>query len=104
MYCEARAAVRSSPVLAGLSLLASYRLTSAEFMKNVRAPALVLHGDRDSVIPFELGREVYDALPGPKQFVVIHGGDHNDTRPSDGTYWTAVERFITGLHGSRLSS
>ena len=101
-FPSARAAVRSSPVLAGLSLLGSYRFPTAEFMKNVRAPALVLHGDRDSVIPFELGREVYDALPGPKQFVVIRGGDHNDAVPTDDAYWTAVEGFVTQLkHVSR---
>jgi fermentation-respiration switch protein FrsA (DUF1100 family) len=101
-FPSARAAVRSSPVLAGLSLLGSYRFPTAEFMKNVRAPALVLHGDSDGVIPFELGREVYDALPGPKQFLVIRGGDHNDGFPADAAYWPAVERFIAGLQRSRL--
>jgi fermentation-respiration switch protein FrsA (DUF1100 family) len=101
-FPSARAAVRSSPVLAGLSMFGSYRFPTTEFMKNVRAPTLVLHGDRDSVIPFELGREVYDALPGPKQFVAIRGGDHNDALPSDDAYWTAVEEFVARLkHGSR---
>ena len=96
-FASARAAVRSSPVLAGLSLLGSYRFPTTQFMKNVRAPALVLHGDRDSVIPFELGRAVYDALPGPKSFVVIRGGDHNDTVAADDGYWPAVEGFVARL-------
>lgn len=99
-FPSARTAVRSSPILAGLSLLGSYRFPTAEFMKNVRAPVLVLHGDHDSIIPFELGREVYDALPGPKHFVVIRGGDHNDTFPADAAYWPAVEGFVARLKSS----
>ena len=57
-----------------------------------------MHGNRDTVIPFALGRELFDRLTVPKQFVVIEGGDHNDAVPRDAqAYWTAVARFADGL-------
>lgn len=44
----------------------------------VRAPLLVMHGDRDEVIHFALGRELFDAAPGPKQHWTIAGAGHNN--------------------------
>jgi fermentation-respiration switch protein FrsA (DUF1100 family) len=43
----------------------------------VHAPLLVIHGDRDEVIPFALGRALYDAANQPKSFWQIRGGTHN---------------------------
>ena len=42
------------------------------------------------------GRQrLHDALPGPKRFVTIPGGDHNDAAPADpALYWSAVRDFV----------
>jgi uncharacterized protein len=97
-FPDARSALRSSPVLAFLSLFASYRFPAAEFLNAAAVPVLQLHGDRDSVIPIELGRELSARLTAPKQFVVIPGGDHNDDVARDPqAYWSAIDRFIAGL-------
>jgi uncharacterized protein len=95
-FPDARSAVRGSPALAILSLLASYRFPAADFLNRANVPVLQLHGDRDSVIPIELGRELFQKIAGPKEFVVIPGGDHNDDAPRDAEgYWSAIDRFIT---------
>jgi len=100
-FPSARAAVRSSPVLAVLSLLASYRFPAGEYLNQANAPVLMLHGDRDSVIPFALGRELFEQVTAPKEFVVIPGGDHNDAAAPDPTaYWAAIDRFIATTAGS----
>jgi uncharacterized protein len=97
-FADARSAVRGSPVLAVLSLLASYRFPAADFINQANVPVLQLHGDRDSVIPIELGRELFQKITGPKEFVVIPGGDHNDAAPRDAdAYWAAIDRFITSV-------
>jgi hypothetical protein len=94
-FADARSAVRGSPPLAVLSLLASYRFPTAEFINRANVPVLQLHGDRDSVIPFELGRDLFQKITGPKEFVVIPGGDHNDEAPRDGgAYWSAIDGFV----------
>ena len=94
-FPDARSLIRSSPPLALLGLFSTYRFPTADLLKHVDAPVLVMHGDRDRVVPFALGRELYDRIPGPKQFVTVHGGDHNDvTPPDEAAYWTAVDAFI----------
>ena len=45
---------------------------------NIRAPLLFMHGDRDDVIPYKLGRDLYAAAPEPKSFWTIAGAGHND--------------------------
>jgi len=96
-FPDARTLVRSSPVLALLALFSTYRFPTADLMRGVRAPVLVMHGDADTVIPFELGRALFDRLEGPKRFVTIRGADHNDVAPPDAAaYWSAVDGFIAG--------
>jgi uncharacterized protein len=96
-FVNARAAVRDTALVI-LSLFSSYRFPTAEFANRASRPVLVMHGTTDSVIPFALGEELFDTLEVPKQFVVIQGGDHNDTVPRDAdAYWTAVDRFISSV-------
>jgi fermentation-respiration switch protein FrsA (DUF1100 family) len=96
-FADARSAVRGSP-LALLALLASYRFPAADFLNRAKVPVLQLHGDRDSVIPFALGRELHNRLAVPKRFVVITGGDHNDAVPPDAAaYWGAIDSFAASL-------
>ena len=42
------------------------------------APLLVIHGDRDEIIPIEYGREVFDAAAEPKRFLQLEGAGHNN--------------------------
>jgi len=44
----------------------------------VTAPVLVLHGDRDTVVPFALGERLYGLIKAPKRFVGFPGAGHND--------------------------
>ena len=93
-FPDARAVIRSSPPLALLSVFSSYRFATATWLEKVQAPALVIHGDADQVIPFTLGRALFDRLSGDKTFVAIPGGDHNDAKPADErVYWGAVDAF-----------
>lgn len=61
----------------------------------LRAPLLILHGTRDEVIPFGLGRELYHKAPWPKQFVAIENAGHNDIgMAAQGRYWKAIEHWL----------
>ena len=64
----------------------------------LRRPLLVMHGDRDEVVPFDQGRRVFAAAPEPKRFFPIPGAGHNDTYLVGGeAYWTALGSFLDGL-------
>ncbi len=95
-FPDARSLLRSSsPVLAFLALFGTYRFPTAELLSQVRAPILVLHGDADRIVPYHLGRALFDRITGPRRFVTIRGGDHNDAEPMDPrVYWDAVDELI----------
>jgi len=67
-------------MFAGLpvDLFTRSRFPVVEWVAERRAPLLVLHGDRDEVIPLSFGREVFEAAAEPKQWVVLAGAGHND--------------------------
>jgi fermentation-respiration switch protein FrsA (DUF1100 family) len=44
----------------------------------LRAPLLVLHGDRDEVVPLSQARELFEAAPEPKRMHVFGGLGHSD--------------------------
>ena len=44
----------------------------------VTAPILILHGERDSVVPIRFGERLYAMIPGTKKFVRIAAGEHYD--------------------------
>jgi uncharacterized protein len=47
-------------------------------IRNVTAPVLIVHGDRDNVIPIESGEQLYALIAGPKRFLRIPGAGHED--------------------------
>lgn len=52
---------------------------------NVKMPIMIAHGDKDSVIPFSQGQQLYRLINGQKEFVTMHGSEHN-TLVRDGVY------------------
>lgn len=55
-----------------------FSFNSLQKMARIEAPVLVIHGDRDSIIPHRLGRMVHAAARDPKEMWTVPGGDHND--------------------------
>ena len=51
---------------------------SARLIRGLEAPLLVLHGDRDDVVPVSQGRALFRAAPEPKRIRVFKGLGHND--------------------------
>ena len=45
----------------------------------ITAPILVLHGDRDEIVPIAHGQTLFSLATAPKRFFTIHGATHNDT-------------------------
>ncbi len=84
------------PLLSRLVIL-RYRFAAAEALARTRSPVLILHSPDDEIMPFDLGRRLYDAAPGPKRFVTLRG-DHNGgflvSRPE---YDRALADFVASL-------
>ncbi|MDA1347904.1 MAG: alpha/beta hydrolase [Chloroflexi bacterium] len=80
------------------------RFDSLSKIGEVRSPVMVLHGDRDELIPIEVGRELYDAAGEPKRFYTIKGAAHNDTYVVGGeAYFNALAGFIDDPRGNHVT-
>jgi fermentation-respiration switch protein FrsA (DUF1100 family) len=72
-----------------IGLLLSERYDSVEKIRKVTCPILMLHGQRDTIVPYELARKLFAAAPersadgSPKQFVDLPHSDHNDVLDAD---------------------
>ena len=63
---------------------------------HLKLPKLFLHGTRDEIVPYDLGRKLFDHAGEPKSFYAIEGAGHNDTYIMGGRdYYNALNRFIT---------
>jgi len=64
-------------------------------IKKIRVPLLVLHGDRDEIVPFSHGEAIFDKAPEPKKFFAIPGANHNDTYVIGGeNYFQQIKEFV----------
>ena len=76
---SARAMARRMIPLLPVWLFIRSNFDNERRIRDLRVPLLVLHGDRDEIIPFEQGRAVFEAAAEPKEFYAIQGAGHNDT-------------------------
>lgn len=63
-------------------LLASFflkdRFQSVDHIDRIDMPLLVIHGDKDAIIPLRFGQELVDWALEPKTLAVIEGAGHNN--------------------------
>ena len=72
------------------------RYPSIEKIASVRAPLLVIAGDRDDIVPESMSRRLFDAAEGPKRYVVVPGAGHNDADLLAGPRMVdAIGRFLS---------
>ena len=62
-----------------------------------RCPVMVIHGDRDELIPLEEGISLYEAAPQAKELYVVPGAGHNDVSLAAGPeYVRRIASFLAG--------
>lgn len=82
------------PVLP-LGPLLQTRYDISEKIRRIKTPVLILHGDRDEVVPFNQGEAVFNAAQQPKEFYKIAGAGHNNTYLIGGdAYFQKLKSFI----------
>ena len=90
------------PLLSWLVLL-RFELDAARYVGHARCPVLVLHSPDDEIIPYHLGRKLYDAAPDPKRFVDLRGGHNDGFLLSQPDYERALGDFLRTLPGTGVS-
>lgn len=81
--------------------LLSTRYDLISQVERVQTPLLVIHGDRDEVVPYSQGWKVFEAAKPPKQIYTVQSAGHNNLYRIGGQgYFQTIDRFIQGLSDS----
>ena len=59
-----------------VSFLLKDRYESIKKIKNIHIPVLVMHGKKDSIVPFEMGEKIYNSANSPKFYYFTEYDDH----------------------------
>lgn len=72
-----------------------YEVDATEGLKNTKLPALILHGDKDTFVPYENAQKVYDMISAPKMMYVTKDAKHVEAAYMDSeNYWKNIEKFM----------
>lgn len=75
----------------------SSRFDSEAKIRNIKVPKLIIHSQDDEIIPFELGRKLYEASAQPKEFLKVHGGHNSNFFESAGALRERISNFVRDL-------
>lgn len=79
------------------SLVYKTAFNALEKIGSVKAPTLHLHSPADEIVPYELGRRLFDSAPGPKEFVDLQGGHNDSFLISRDLFIEKIDAFISRL-------
>ena len=77
-----------------LGWTAPFALRTTKWLNDARVPVLVMHGTRDAVIPYALGKKLYDGLDVPKEMLTSDAGHCEIPLFDAKRYYDTVIRFI----------
>ncbi len=77
---------------------------SKTVIREIEAPLLIIHGDHDEVIPFEMGRRLFELASEPKSFWTVEGASHNNIIEAAGpAYRQRLRQFYRSLNHGQTS-
>ena len=75
-------------------LLCRIQYDTRAYLKTVHSPLLIIHSTEDEIIPFEHGRQLFNAANDPKQFLQISGDHNNGFLDDRETYEQGMDAFL----------
>lgn len=77
-----------------LKLVLGDLLDTQKRLADIRVPLLVIHRPEDTVVPYDLGRELFDGYRGRYKDMVAGHGDHMDFLLNEDLYLGALKRLL----------
>jgi fermentation-respiration switch protein FrsA (DUF1100 family) len=74
--------------------LFSSRFDSVSKIKNLGCPKLIIHSADDEIVPFYLGKRLFDAAKAPKEFLKLRGGHNTAFLDSETAYREGIQSFL----------
>ena len=76
-----------------IKMMPAEKYDSLRVAKSISCPALFIHGEKDSLIPVEQGKEVAASIPHLFQWLPIPEAEHNDLLEYP-EVWSSIEAFL----------
>lgn len=74
------------------------QLNNCEILAHLKKPLLIIHGEKDSILPIKYAEQMFAAAKEPKHFIRLKNSGHNDVLGSDlNAYRDAVTAFLKNL-------
>ncbi len=70
-----------------IDFLLTQRFDSISKVYRLQMPVLFVHGTADTVVPVEMGRQLFDRAPEPKHLYIVQDGGHNNLAQFAGTQY-----------------
>ena len=77
-----------------LGWTAPFAMRTTDWLNAAGLPVLVMHGTRDGVIPYALGKKLYDGLRVRKELLTSHAGHCEIPLLDAARYYDTVTRFV----------
>lgn len=74
-----------------VSMLLQFRYPTEEYIKKITAPVLIAHSRDDELIPYKLGKELFEISDEPKSFLKMRG-------PHSGAFLTTGQSYKHGMN------
>jgi uncharacterized protein len=84
-----------------VGLILTQNFDTLSKVAELRMPVLITHGTEDSIVPFEMGQRLYDAVQGPKRFIKVEGAGHHNL---SGVAFAEYRQALSELFGVRRKS
>lgn len=89
-------AARHYPFVPGFALRT--KMDSESKIDSITCPKLFVHSTHDEIVPFEMGRTLFETAGGPKTFFEITGAGHNETLAVGGSrYLESIRGFLASI-------
>lgn len=78
-----------------LSLFVGDVLNNMKKLPDIVSPVMIIHGDADKIVPWEMGNRIYESLTGSRQMITIINGRHNNLEEvNPALYWNSISEFV----------
>ena len=79
-----------------VGLLLKDKYKNKEKIKNINIPVLVMHGEADQIVPFWMGKKIFDLANNPKYSYFTEHDDH--MMEYDSKLVSELNNFLKGLN------
>ncbi len=79
------------------TIFLSIKFDSIGKIRKISCPKLIIHSRNDEIVPFRLGKKLYEAAAEPKEFLELRGGHNTCIFDSHDLFVAGLKKFLAKL-------